>query len=93
MPFVYMPGKRAALKRAGALAESKRLATKVGLFHGWWCAKGARGLTGHQIEDVVEVGVLDSFKSVEFALRIALSHARAVLQTGTWGMSAPKSTR
>jgi chaperonin GroEL (HSP60 family) len=52
---------------------------------------GFNALTG-QIEDMVEVGVLDSFKSVEFALRIALSHARSVLQTATWDMSSPEST-
>jgi hypothetical protein len=30
-----------AMKRAGARAENKRLATKVGNFHARWCANGA----------------------------------------------------
>jgi chaperonin GroEL len=42
-----------------------------------------------QLEDLVGVGVVDSVRALDLSVRVAFSHARAVLQTGTWDMSVP----
>ncbi len=49
---------------------------------------GLNAATG-KIEDLVEAGIVDSVWPLRQSVHIALSHARAVLQTGTWDMSAP----
>jgi chaperonin GroEL len=40
-----------------------------------------------KIEDLLEAGVIDSVWPLHQSVRVAFSHARAVLQTGTWDMS------
>jgi chaperonin GroEL len=47
---------------------------------------GFNSTTG-QIEDLVNAGVVDAVGCLEFAVQVAFSHARAVLQTGTWDVS------
>jgi chaperonin GroEL len=42
-----------------------------------------------EIEDLVNAGVLDPLRPIDLSLRVALSHAGSVLQTGTWDLSAP----
>ncbi len=46
---------------------------------------------GGKVEDLVASGVLDATKTLEWALRLSLSHAAAVLQTGAWDVSPPPS--
>jgi chaperonin GroEL len=52
---------------------------------------GFNVLTG-KIEDLTRAGVIDSVWPLRSAIQVALSHARAVLQTGTWDISAPSQT-
>jgi chaperonin GroEL len=48
--------------------------------------------TTGKIEDLMEAGIVDSVWPLRQSLQVAFSHARAVLQTSTWDMSAqPKS--
>jgi len=42
-----------------------------------------------KVEDLLRAGVLDAVKPIELSLRVALSHAGSVLQTGTWDLSMP----
>jgi hypothetical protein len=41
-----------------------------------------------KIEDLMGAGVIDSVLPLRSAVRVALSHARAVLQTSAWDISA-----
>jgi chaperonin GroEL len=43
--------------------------------------------THREVEDLLDAGVLDPVKSAELSLRVALSYAGSVLQTGTWDLS------
>jgi len=40
-----------------------------------------------KVEDLIEAHVLDAAKVLRLAMRIAFSHAKAVLLTGTWDLS------
>jgi chaperonin GroEL len=42
-----------------------------------------------QVEDLLVARVLDAARPIELSLRVALSHAASVLQTGTWDLSTP----
>jgi chaperonin GroEL len=42
-----------------------------------------------KIEDLLSAGVLDAARPITLSLRVALSHAGSVLQTGTWDLSPP----
>ena len=42
-----------------------------------------------KVGDVLKAGVLDPVRSIELCLKVALSHAASVLQTGTWDLSVP----
>jgi chaperonin GroEL len=44
-----------------------------------------------QVEDLLSAGVLDPVKAVKLSLKVAISHAGSVLQTGTWDLSPPPS--
>lgn len=44
--------------------------------------------TTGRIEDLMEAGIVDSVWPVRLSVQVAFSHARSVLQTGTWDMSA-----
>src|SRR5216683_3156944 len=48
---------------------------------------GFNATTGN-IEDLMEAGVVDSVWPLRLSVQVAFSHARSVLQTGTWDMSA-----
>jgi chaperonin GroEL len=42
-----------------------------------------------RVADLVASGILDAAKPVEMALRMAMSQAASVLQTGSWGLDIP----
>jgi chaperonin GroEL len=42
-----------------------------------------------QTEDLLLAGVLDAVKAIDLSLKVAISHAGSVLQTGTWDLSPP----
>jgi len=44
-----------------------------------------------KVEDLRGAGVLDPVRPIERSLRVALSHAGSVLQTGTWDLSVPQT--
>jgi chaperonin GroEL len=44
-----------------------------------------------EVEDLVKAGVIDPVEPVDLCLRVALSHAGSVLQTGTWDISPPRA--
>lgn len=44
---------------------------------------------GCKVEDLSKARVLDSIKPITLSLRVALSHAGSVLQTGAWDLSSP----
>ncbi len=47
--------------------------------------------TTGKVEDLIEAGVIDAVWPLRSSVQAAFSHARSVLQTGAWDMSAPQS--
>ncbi len=45
------------------------------------------------VRDLLSARVLDPAKSIELSVRVALSHAASVLQTGAWDLSEPPTAR
>jgi chaperonin GroEL len=51
---------------------------------------GFNTTTGN-VEDLMKAGVIDAVWPLRSSVQVAFSHARSVLQTGTWDMSAPQT--
>jgi chaperonin GroEL len=72
------------------IENSKRSPTQVlsGIKRASVPALGFNVATG-DVEDLEKAGILEPAKALRLAMRVAFSHAKSILQTGTWDLSGP----